>query len=397
MSIHVQLSPQAIEILRKERRNSTILSILLAIVFIVLILFILGRFLLPGIAKESPTIVTYKSPVTFDEPPDEKRVTTTIRRKPSAPSSSLTRVIAAGAASPLSIPVPEIDVTTPAPDFGDGQDFGGGWGGVSDFGTGATGGIGGGGGFGSSNANSGGLKGFIYDLKQSPNGKPLPYSPSSFATSARSLIENQFRDSAFKDYFKAPTPLYLTRLAVPMAPAEEGPSFFNAENDIEPRGWIAHYQGNVVVPKSGTYRFSGGGDDFVHVMIDGKTVFNYYQTLESLDPKSKGYKPEQPVARRKAPFTRANWWIRYGEWVDLKAGQTIRLDIAVGETPGGQVGFLLQLEEKGVKYDVASEGNPILPLFTTAPISKKEEKELKQQYDNYPLDFKNVLVFPIKR
>jgi hypothetical protein len=280
-------------------------------------------------------------------------------------------------------------------EFGDGEDFGGGRGDGLDFGTGAI--AGGGGGFGSSNSNSGGLEGYIYDLKQTPKGKPLAYSPASFAVSARSLIEDQFSDSAFKDYFKAPTPLYLTRLAVPMAPAEDGPAFFNAEKEIQPRGWIAHYRGTVTVPKTGTYRFSGGGDDFVHVMINGKTVFNYYQTLESLDPKTKGYKPEQTTSRRKAPFTRANWWIRYGDWVDLRAGQQIQLDIAVGETPGGQVGFLLQLEEKGVKYEMFNDGNPILPLFTTAPISKKEQKELEDNYGDYKLDFENTLVFSTKR
>lgn len=87
----------------------------------------------------------------------------------------------------------------------------------------------------------------------------------------------------------------------------------------------------------------------------------------------------------------------HGEWVELRAGQQIKLDIAVGETPGGQVGLLLQLEEKGVKYEMTSDGNPILPLFTTAPISKKEEKELKEQYGDYKLDFENVLVFSQKR
>jgi hypothetical protein len=124
-----------------------------------------------------------------------------------------------------------------------------------------------------------------------------------------------------------------------MAAAEDGSSFFEAEKDIEPRGWIAHYWGTLVVPKTGSSRFAVGGDDFVHVMINGKTVFNYYQPRESLDPKNTGYNPEQPQERRRAPFTRAGGWIRYGEWVDLKAGEKIELDITVGETPGGQVGF----------------------------------------------------------
>lgn len=395
MSLHVQLSPQAIENLRRQRRNTTIASLLLSLVVVALILIVLGLLLLPNMIKVSPTFVTYLPPEVVAEPLDNKRVTTTIKRNPSAPATAINKVIAVSAASSVSIPVPDIDITAPAIDLGDGQDFGGGWGVAGDFGTGAA--VGGGGGFGSSNARSGGLKGYIYDLKQTRDGQPLEYTPRTFVTSARKLIESQFNDSAFREYFKAPTPLYLTRLAIPVAPADQGPSFFNAEKEIQPRGWIAHYSGTVIVPKTGTYRFSGGGDDFTHVMIDGKTVFNYFQTLESLDPKSKGYRPEQPSARRRAPFTNANWWVRYGDWVELKAGQQIKLDIAVGETPGGVVGFLLQLEEKGVNYETVSEGNPILPLFTTTPISKKEETELQEQYGNYQLDFENVLVFPLKR
>jgi len=394
MSIHIQLSPEAIEHLRRQRRNSTISSIMLSIVIVGLIFAILGMFFLPQIAKDAPTIVTYEAPVIEDDSLDDRKVPVPSKRKPSAPASSLSRAIATSAVAPVSIPVPEVDVTAPSMDFGDGAGFGGGWGVTGDFGSGAT--VGGGGGFGSSNPNSGGLRGYIYDLKQTPKRQPLAYSPTTFVNTARKLIDSRFDESAFKDYFKAPKPLYLTRLAVPMAPAEEGPSFFEAEKDIEPRGWIAHYRGTVTVPKTGIYRFSGGGDDFVHVMINGKTVFNYYQTLESLDPKTKGYRPEQPTQRRRAPFTRANWWIRYGEWVNLSAGQQIELDIAVGETPGGQVGFLLQLEEKGVDYEMIN-GNPILPLFTTAPISKKEEKELQGKYGDYKLDFNHVLVFPIRR
>jgi hypothetical protein len=47
-----------------------------------------------------------------------------------------------------------------------------------------------------------------------------------------------------------------------------------------------------------------------------------------------------------------------------------------------------------VNYEMV-DGKPILPLFTTAKISEKEEKELKEQYSNCPLNFKNTLVFPV--
>ncbi len=87
--------------------------------------------------KESPTIVTYESSTEVEDQLEEKKVSTQVQKKPSAPSSSMTKVIAASSSnSPVSIPVPDVDVTTPIMDFGDGQDFGGGWGSASDFGSG---------------------------------------------------------------------------------------------------------------------------------------------------------------------------------------------------------------------------------------------------------------------
>ncbi len=137
MSIHVQLSPEALENLRRQQRNSTISSILASILVVAAIFLILGIFLLPSVIKESPTIVTYESSVTQEEAVTEKKVNTQIQKKPSAPSSAMNKVIAANSSSsPVSIPVPDVDVSTPSLEFGDGQDFGGGWGDAGDFGSG---------------------------------------------------------------------------------------------------------------------------------------------------------------------------------------------------------------------------------------------------------------------
>ena len=136
MSLHVQLSPEALENLRRQRRNSTISSILASILTIAVIALVLGIFLLPNLVQESPTIVTYESSQVEEEQIQEKKVNTQVQKKPSAPSSSMTKVIAANATSTVSIPVPEVDVTTPSLEFGDGQDFGGGWGDSGDFGSG---------------------------------------------------------------------------------------------------------------------------------------------------------------------------------------------------------------------------------------------------------------------
>ncbi|MCE2961263.1 MAG: prenyltransferase/squalene oxidase repeat-containing protein [Akkermansiaceae bacterium] len=137
MSLHVQLSPEAQENLRRQRRNSTISSVLVSFLVVASIFLIMGFFFINIQVKETPTIVTYEASTPDENQIEEKKVNTQVQRKPSAPSSSMTKVIAASnSTSPVSIPVPDVDVTTPSMDFGDGEDFGGGWGSAGDFGSG---------------------------------------------------------------------------------------------------------------------------------------------------------------------------------------------------------------------------------------------------------------------
>lgn len=128
MSIHAQLKPEALDRLQKQRRNSTISSVVISILTVVVIALILGVYLLPNILKEAPVIVTYASSLEEPQEVQEKKVTTKVMRKPSSPSSSMAKVIAANTQSAVSVPVPEQITSAPSLDFGDGDDFGSGWG-----------------------------------------------------------------------------------------------------------------------------------------------------------------------------------------------------------------------------------------------------------------------------
>ena len=128
MSIHAELSPEAKARLEAQRRNSTISSVIISILVVVLIGLILGIFAIKVMVKETPTIVTYESNLTEDTNLEERKVQTSLDRKPSSPSSSMAKVIAANTSSQVAVPVPDVDVTTPSLDFGDGDGFGSGWG-----------------------------------------------------------------------------------------------------------------------------------------------------------------------------------------------------------------------------------------------------------------------------
>lgn len=136
MSLHAQLSPEALEKLRKQQRNSTLSSIIISILLVLLVGILLFAILLDPIDNFTPEIVSYQAGIEDTEKVKKRDFSRAVQRKPSAPSSSMSKVIAAATRSSLAIPVPEIDVPEASVDFGDGDDFGDGWG-DGGFGAGA--------------------------------------------------------------------------------------------------------------------------------------------------------------------------------------------------------------------------------------------------------------------
>lgn len=102
-----------------------LVSILVALLVIVVIRLVPALVLLPGFSRESQVMVAYSLSVQKGEQKRRTNITT----KSTAPSASQSRVIAANTASPLAIPVPDIefDESEGSLDFGSGDDFGAGW------------------------------------------------------------------------------------------------------------------------------------------------------------------------------------------------------------------------------------------------------------------------------
>ncbi len=128
MSLHAQLSPEALQRLAAQRRNNTVSSLVIAILTIVLVFLVLGLFLLKPMTKEIPVIITYQAPVEEEPPPEPPKPNTSPEKKPAAPSSSMAKVITSTAPSPTSVPVPDTITDSPSVDFGESIDFGDGWG-----------------------------------------------------------------------------------------------------------------------------------------------------------------------------------------------------------------------------------------------------------------------------
>lgn len=135
MSLHAQLSPEAEARLEAQRRNSVISSVVISLLALALVVLILLFILLPNLIFKSPPLVTYQAGAPDEDVMEQKQVNPQIQRKPSAPSSSMAKVIASSTPSPTAVPVPETEAD-PNLAFGSGDDFGSGWGSGGDGGPG---------------------------------------------------------------------------------------------------------------------------------------------------------------------------------------------------------------------------------------------------------------------
>lgn len=138
MSIHAQLSPEALAKLKAQKRNSTISSIIIALLTCAFLVAVLFYIALSPLFKNTEELVTYTARSEADEKVVKPEMNDEVEKKPSSPAASMAKVIAANTPSATAVPVPDQVLTEPSLDFGDGDDFGDGWG--SGSGNGAGGG-----------------------------------------------------------------------------------------------------------------------------------------------------------------------------------------------------------------------------------------------------------------
>jgi hypothetical protein len=191
-------------------------------------------------------------------------------------------------------------------------------------------------------------------------------------------------------YFQAPQALYQTKVYIPKMPADEAPKAFQCEKDVQPSRWIVVYRGSVSPQRSGHYRFVGAGDDVLVVRFDGKVVLDHgytsgttgvdiYRNLavfrgeaenKDLERRLRSSLVKPPLVFYQYPTTQ-NWnseigGLGVGREFEARSGISYPIEILISEIPGGLFGASLLVEENGQKYEKASTGAPILPIFRTS-------------------------------
>ena len=272
------------------------------------------------------------------------------------------------------------------------------------FGGGSGGGIGSGmgvgrgngknfvGAFGASFKRPNALEGTLYDLKFSPSGKALGAdSPARIAqiqkafetmdrnwSGTKALLDGRYRQAELK--------LYASNIFIPPRNAAEATKAFDCEKEIQAPGWLAYYEGNFSPPITGKFRFVGLGDDIMVVAVGGKTVLSTFWPNSKLNvtrfeaswlPKDAGKTDGQGL--RFPPHAGGRY---AGEWLELRKGQTYRIQIAFGESYGGLFSAALLIEQQGGNYPTAGRDTQ-LPIFMLEPLTPEEIQLKRSNHIDY--------------
>lgn len=234
------------------------------------------------------------------------------------------------------------------------------------------------------------LIGKFYDFKQTRSHTALS---TDQAKTLREFVASGFSPSKLRDFFSPPTLLYATHIFIPNMPAAEAPKAYDVEKEVKPSNWIVHYRGLVAPPSDGTYRFVGVADDYLLVGMDGKMVLSgsrpdFVKGEEAYIPSD--WKPKDAAY----PAAVSNNVLVVGDWIEWKANDFRKLDVVVGERPGGSFMAVLLIEQKGRDYKKSDRGYPILPVFRVDGVKIQLGADVQKR--DYPEYSSNGPVFRVK-
>ncbi len=218
--------------------------------------------------------------------------------------------------------------------------------------------------FGNTESIGNDLVGTFYDLKRKRDGRVSSFDRSMFADVVLNFLRAGFDPEVLSKYYSSPNKLYTPYIMVPPTLSDLGPLAYG-EPDIGGYLFLIHYTGVLVYPEDITFRFVGSSGDVLFAGLDGEVVLNaaWWSNEDLYCPWYKGSASSHRT--HMLGFQRA----AVGEWITLKAGEPRRIDVLMGEDPGGGFSAELLVEEKGVEYELNDCGAPILPIFKTSELS----------------------------
>jgi len=215
------------------------------------------------------------------------------------------------------------------------------------------------------------LEGTFYDFKRDRRNRDIPMDPTKYIEELKGFIRSGWQTSKFSRYYRSPKKLYATTIAIPPIQATVAPLSFG-EPEVDGYCFAVHYTGQLVYKDDITFRFWGLGDDVLVVRVDNKIVLNapYPRNENNADLDTRVITPWQTSSAKSR-----NYWLGcqlsvVGDWITLKAGEPVDMEVLIGEVPGGLFQAMLVVEVEGEEYPRNPDrGGPTLPIFKTAPLS----------------------------
>ena len=288
--------------------------------------------------------------------------------------------------------------------------------------------------FGSSRGTGNEFIGYFYDLKQEPDGKLTDIGEAARRDSfsrenqlmaaklIRGFVSSGFNEGRLKNYFKAPKSKYATAFMMPPMQAEAAPKAFGVEDQVQAKYWICHYSGQIAAPETGRYRFNGICDDILIIRAGNKVVLdgcwpeligessswqsrddnsrlfplngnkyrssgNFKEIFEQLE-RGGGLDGDAVFGNvlRSIPgggqfnYMSAACRMVIGDWMSLRKGQLVDVDIVIGEIPGGEFNCRILIEQEGVQYKMTQSDagmRPVLPVFKTTEVAPELVRKME--------------------
>ena len=229
--------------------------------------------------------------------------------------------------------------------------------------------------FGSAFSKTPALKGTLYDLKRSRDGK------TTYCTTAggdkdkrkerlhdamRMLVANKFNTAKLgQTYFAAGTKLSSNQVYVNARDANAATNAFanppvseGGKAPFPAPGWLAVYEGDITAPENGEFRFVGMGDDVLLVGLNGEPALYAFWPGEGHGAAvayHKGWEPEDVCGKggkdgRNVTMVNGDHLYK-GQWIKMTKGRKYRVVIAFGEGAGGLASARLGIQKKGSEND----------------------------------------------
>jgi hypothetical protein len=176
-----------------------------------------------------------------------------------------------------------------------------------------------------------------------------------------------WKTSQLARYYRSPRKLYTTAFAVPPVHSSLAPATFGEEDTIGYL-WAAHYKGQLVHYEDIKFRFWGLGDDIMAVRVDGREVLIANYPSDDAAVFTTIWDSDSNDSRK---YWLGDHYSVVGDWIELKGGEPLDMEVLIGETPGGLFQAMLCVEVEGEEYPRNDMLNgPTLPIFKTEELSE---------------------------